>query len=55
MVNQTGSVDNYSRNFALQELEHQQEMAEERRRAAQRKRRQALLETKIEEFMKAYW
>ena len=40
---------NYSRHFATREVELQREIAEDRRKIAQRQRRQALLESWIEQ------
>ena len=41
--------ENYSRRLAAHEVDMQREIAEDRRKIAQRQRRQALLETWIEQ------
>ena len=54
MFNQSGNGKNYSRTVALKELERDQEAASERRKAAQRKRKQVLLQAKINDYMESY-
>jgi hypothetical protein len=41
--------------MAIRDLEYEQEIAAERRKAAQRKRREAQLESVMDEYLQAYW
>ena len=55
MLKRPQTTRNYTRDFAIRDLEFEQEAAAQRRKVAQRKRRQALLEVHLEEYINAYW